>query len=313
MRVLGAGQNWMDIAGLLAVGMAGYYTKLPAGSTVAAVSGNPGEFCLAAPRLVAEGKYHLAITTPLWYVTAAIEGRAPFTEPLPLNVVGVFPHNDRLMFAVRKETGLTSLHQIREQRYPLRVSMPTPEMQHPAAWVVTEILKQYGITMEDIVDWGGEILADRPKHLNSPSAIPVDPRFDAVFDEAMMTRRWKKITDEYDMVFLPVDEDVLEACVAQGMERGVIPAGYYRGLNDDVPTIDFSGWAMIARTDLPEDIAYLAAEALVERADSITERFEGPHGAMTSPLSVAELTATSLPIHPGAQKYYQQSLRRETR
>ncbi len=296
----------MDIGGLVAVGMAGYYSKLPDGSTVAAVSGNPGEFCMAAPRLVADGTYDLAITTPIWYVDAAIKGIAPFTEPLPLSVIGVFPHDDRLMFAVRTETGIRSLHDIRERQYPLKVSMPTPEMKHPAGWVVEKILAHYGIMPGDIERWGGEILSDRPKNMNSPHATPVDPRFDAVFDEAMMTHRWKKITDDHDMTFLPVDDDVLDALERDGMQRGTVSVGRFRGVEAPVATVDFSGWAMIARNDLPDEVAYLTAAALIERADDITARFQGPHGAMTSPLTLETLTDTSLPLHPGALAYYEE-------
>lgn len=304
LKLLAPGQNWMDIGGIIAVGMAGYYSKLPTGSTLAVVSGNPGELCLEAPRLVAAGIYDMAITTPLWYVKAAIEGRAPFSEPLPLCVIGVFPHDDRLMFAVRRETGIESLHDVRERRLPLKVSMPTREMRHPAGWVVEEVLAEYGISTHDIEAWGGEILRDRPKHMNSPLGTPVDPRFDAVLDEAMMTHRWKTITDDHDIRFLPLDDHVLAALRGRGMETAPIPAGRFRGVETAIPTLDFNGWAIIARTDMPDEVAALTAEALIEGADRITARFPPPHGAMTDRLTRAALTDTTPPIHPGARSYY---------
>src|SRR5262249_34846185 len=78
LRILGAGHNWMTVASLLAAGLGGYESPLPEGSTVAAISGDPGYMCMEAPRLVAEGHYHMAITTPWWYARMAIEGRGPF-------------------------------------------------------------------------------------------------------------------------------------------------------------------------------------------------------------------------------------------
>ncbi|MGW4201116.1 TAXI family TRAP transporter solute-binding subunit [Streptomyces sp. NPDC004726] len=310
LRMLGAGQNWMDVTSLAAVGMAGYYSPFPPGSTAAAITGNPGEMCMKAPQLVADGEYDMAVTTPLWYVRMAIEGRGPFTEPLPLSVVAVFPHDDRLAFAVRRETGLTSLNDIREQKYPLRLSMPTPEMHHPAGWVIDEILGRYGITRDDIESWGGEILHDRPQAMNSATEPPVDPTFDAVFDEAFMTRRWRRIAEAHDLRFLPVDDEVLAHCETLGMERGVIERGRQRGVDDDVPTVDFSGWALICRSDLHERIAYITASALDAKSAEISARFTGDFAAMTRPLDLSLLTDTDLPIHPGAQAYYDE--RRES-
>src|SRR5437879_4059341 len=66
IRILCAGGNWMRIGALLALGMDGYYSKLPKGSTVAAVTGDPGSSCNDAPRQVAEGNYHLALTPPIF-------------------------------------------------------------------------------------------------------------------------------------------------------------------------------------------------------------------------------------------------------
>ncbi|MEU5398084.1 TAXI family TRAP transporter solute-binding subunit [Streptomyces sp. NPDC005963] len=308
IRILGAGQNWMDVSSLVAVGLAGYYSALPPGSTAAAISGNPGEMCMKAPQLVTDGQYHMAVTTPLWYLKMAIEGRGPFTEPLPLSVIAVFPHDDRLAFAVRRETGLKSLSDIRAQKYPLRLSMPTPEMLHPAGWVIEEILAQYGLTREDIESWGGEILRDRPQALNSPTEPPVDPSFDAVFDEAFMTRRWRRLAEAHDLRFLPVDDDVLSHCEALGMERGVIEKGRQRGVDDDVPTVDFSGWALFCRSDMSERIAYLTAAALDAKSAEISARFTGDFAAMTRPIELARLTDTSMPIHPGAAAYYREQL-----
>lgn len=306
VRILGAGQNWMNIGSLIAIGLNGYYSALPGGSTVAAVTGDPGTMCMEAPRLVAEGEFHMALTTPLWYVRAAIEGRSPFREPLPLSVLAVFPHDDRLAFAVRRETGITSLQQIKDEKYPLRLSTPTPEMNHPAGWVVERVLARYGIALSDIETWGGEILRDRPRSQNSPTAIPVDPRFEAVFDEAIMTRRWHKITHEHDMRFLPIDPWVLESLVEEGMDAGVIAAGRFPGVAEDVPTVDFTGWPLICRSDMNEELAYLAVKAIEERAEQISRRFQEGFDGLTSRVDMHQLAATELPLHPGARAYYRE-------
>lgn len=306
VRILGAGGNWMSICSQAAIGLNGYYSQLPQGTTVAVVTANPGEMCMKAPELVAQGAFHMAMTTPAWYVRMAIEGKGPFASKLPLSIIAEFPHDDRLVFAVRKETGITSLRQIREEQYPLRLSMPSVEMHHPAGWVVEEILRQYDLSPEKIESWGGKILRDRPRFQNLPKSVPVDPSFDALFDEAIMTRRWDRVTKENDMTFLAVDEEVLAHCEKMGMRRGFIPKGRLRGIDRDVPTIDFTGWALICREDMPERLGYLMAEALDVRQEQINQQFADDFPAMTSPFQAANVANTELPIHSGARAYFQE-------
>src|SRR5262249_34219288 len=144
----------------------------------------------------------------------------------------------RMVFAVRRETGIASLADIKRRQYPLRVSTPLRETRHVAAWCAEEVLKGYGFDFDDIESWGGEILRDRPRMLSGAGA-PVTEEFDAVFDEAIMTLRWKKLTESYDLNFLPVDEPILAAKEQRGWKRGSLKKGLFRGLDEDVPTFDF--------------------------------------------------------------------------
>ena len=41
----------------------------------------------------------------------------------------------------------------------------------------------------------------------------------------------------------------------KGWKRGAIPKGKFRGVDEDVPGIDFSGWWLFCRPDLDEEIA----------------------------------------------------------
>ncbi|WP_067479108.1 TAXI family TRAP transporter solute-binding subunit [Actinomadura hibisca] len=306
VRILCPGQNWMNIGSLLANGMGGYRSPLPDGSTIAAVTGTPpARLGMDGPRLVAEGRYQFAITTPTWALRMACEGKGPYAEPLPLKAVAGFAHDDRLALAVRTETGITSLGQLRDERRALKISMPGREMGHPARWVMDEILGWYGFSQEDLETWGGELLNDRPRSQNSPDAVPADPSFDAVFDEAIMTVRWQKLTTLYDLTFLPLDDDVLRRAVAMGMPAGVIERGRLRGVDQDVPTIDFSGWVLYTAADTPDELVGLAVRALDEQKDTVSARFTGPTRPLTSPVDMREVCRDlPVPLHPGAETYY---------
>ncbi|NRQ32177.1 hypothetical protein HII36_10060 [Nonomuraea sp. NN258] len=273
----------MTLAGELALGVA---ELLPPGATVATVTGRaPAALAWDGPRLVAAGHYDLAITTPGWHLT--------LTPELPLACLAAFPHDDQLALAVRRELGITSLSQVKG----LKVSMPGPDSGHPAHWALARILPMYGVEIGDL-----EILRDRPRSLHAPDLPPADPAFDAVFDEALMTMRWKNLTEQYDLDFLPLDPGVLEACADLGMTPGVLRAGRLRGVERDVPTIDFSGWYLYCARGLADELAYAAVQALDQRRHAIGERFPQPLPPLTGPIDLPG--DTPLPLHPGARAYY---------
>lgn len=305
LRILCSGGNWMRIGALLALGMTGYYSKLPKGSTVAAVGGDPGVTCHDAPLLVAHGDYDMAITTPIFYGQMAYEGRGLFDDPLPLRALAAFPHDDRLVMAVREETGITSLRDLVSQKPALRISTPPLESLHPACVVADEVLKAYGSSFERLQSQGAVILKDRPRNL-AEAPIPVDPSFEAIFDEAIMTKRWTRIFDSYSMRVLPLDEDVLSGMSAQGYPRGTISPGRLPGLKDEIPTLDFSGWLLFCRANLPDEIAALAVESLEEQAKAMEGLF-APGSGLTGAIDLHKLWQnTGMPLHPGAECFYRE-------
>jgi hypothetical protein len=90
-----------------------------------------------------------------------------------------------------------------------------------------------------------------------------------------------------------------------GYRPAVMTKSRFPGLPEDVSTIDFSGWPMVVRADMPNDVAYALCEAIELRQKSIpTDNFR--------PLSIADLCANNeeapydVPLHPGARKFYRE-------
>ena len=71
----------------------------------------------------------------------------------------MIPSPDQLAFAVTERTGLKSLHDIRDRRFPLRVSI-RGQMDHSLHLVVKEVLSAAGFSLDDVVSWGGQIRYD---------------------------------------------------------------------------------------------------------------------------------------------------------
>ena len=319
VRLLTPGANWLKTGSMMALGLSGYFSPLPEGSTVSVHTGHTGRMCLEGLGLVDAGKYHFGITTPPWLLRCAAEGRGAFgfgEKPLRLKSVGAFPHNDQLAFAVRSDLGIKSLRQLKEQKVPLRISTAPTHLGHPTGWVLDAVLAEYGRQIEDFEKWGGAVIYNdrQPNFMEkvpkgNPDRVTAMKagEMNAVFDEAIMTPAWKEIADNVDLTFLPVDRDVLEAVERMyGMRSTVIPKGRLRGVNQDIPTIDFAQWIIYCREDLPDRLVYLMMEGIEQQRQQIESLFR-PGQGLTSEIKLSEMCkGLELPMHPGAEQFYRE-------
>ncbi|MGH8515254.1 MAG: hypothetical protein ACREV8_15200, partial [Gammaproteobacteria bacterium] len=211
-----------------------------------------------AIRAVAEGKFSLAWVNPSVLLTMAHRGKGPFRKRLPVRALAVFPSYDVMGFAVRESTGITSITQIKKQRFPLKVSIRRSDKaarkDDSTMFTVAEVLRAAGFTLEDIRRWGGEIhLAGRPSDPARRADIESGAA-DAVFDEGI--KSWARTALENGFRFLPVEGSVLKHMTALGFRPAPMSSSRFEGMAADVQTLDFSGWPMIVRADMPDDVAY---------------------------------------------------------
>ena len=256
---------------------------------------------------VADGKYALAWVNPSAAVTLAYRGTGPFRKKLPLRVIATFPSYDVMGFAVQKSTGLTSLAQIKKDRFPLRLSTNVTSKQaltaSPTMFTVTAVMKAAGFTLDDLRKWGGKVESvSRPSHPDRREAIQKGT-VNAVFDEGI--KSWGQTAVDTGFVFLPIEGQVLKRLSAMGYLTSVVPKSRFKGLPADVATVDFSGWPMVVRADMPNDVAYALCEAIEKRKDFIpTDNFK--------PVDIGQLCANdeeapyNVPLHPGARRFYRE-------
>ena len=139
----------------------------------------------AAIDQVARGEVQVAIINPAGPLALALRGTGPFSSPIPVRAITVIPSPDQLAFAVTERTGLKSLHDIRDRRFPLRVSM-RGQMDHSLHLVVKEVLSAAGFSLDDVVSWGGQVRYDAGLP-NSPTRLGAVQRgeVDMIIDEAV--------------------------------------------------------------------------------------------------------------------------------
>ena len=258
-------------------------------------------------KLLAEGKVSVAWINPSASVTLAYKGTGPIGRPIPLRTIAVFPSWDVMGFAVHESTGVTSLEQIKKERVPLRLSTgPTGAremIESPVTFMVHSALKAAGFTVADIRKWGGKIHeVSRPSHPDRRTGIE-NGTINAVFDEGI--KSWGQTALDHGFRYLPIEGVVLGRLKAMGYRPGILPKTYFKGMKGNISTIDFSGWPLVVRADMPNDIAYALCEALEVRRKVIpTDNFK--------PLRISQLCANDaeapfdVPLHPGAKRFFRE-------
>ena len=288
----------------------GYYLELsllPRGKQENCISLSFAADSFRELELLAEGKVSVAWINPSASVTLAYRGKGPLRSPIPLRTIAVFPSWDVMGFAIHESTGITSLAQIKKQRFPLRLSTgPASKrdlIESPVTYMVSAAIKAAGFTFADIVKWGGTIQAvSRPSHPDRRAAIE-DGKVNAVFDEGI--KSWGQSALDHGFRYLPIDGPVLKRLKIMGYRPAILSKSHFKGMTANLPTIDFSGWPMVVRPDMPTEVAYALCEGIEARRREIpTDNFK--------PLEVAQLCANDeeapydVPLHPGAKRFYRE-------
>jgi len=244
-----------------------------------------------------------AICNPGGILAMAVHGAAPFRQPVPLRAITVFPQFDLWGIAVARSTGITSIADIRDKRYPLRVSL-RGQRDHSVHLVTDQVFAAYGFSLSDITEWGGELrytpgLPTAPGRLSAVESGELN----AVIDEAFPNYAPRAL--ELGMRFLPIDEPQLQQLEAIGLRRQTATRDEFPGLDESVVTVDFSGWPVFCLESAPDDMVTAFCAALEARKERIPWYGEGPMDlkVMCSDTKVAPV---AIPLHPAAERFWRQ-------
>jgi len=103
---------------------------------------------------------------------------------------------------------------------------------------------------------------------------------------------------------LPIPDDVLNKLREQGYifyVRQVVPKDTYNGVEEDTPTLAVKAMLAVS-TDLSEDTVYQMTKILFENVDQL----RAVHQKAQSISLETALEGMSIPLHPGAVKYYEE-------
>ena len=169
----------------------------------------------------------------------------------------------------------------------------------------------------ELRSWGGSYVTFRdlpsfaPEH-SSPFAYVGRVRkgeADAMIFEAMMLPDWQDLALEPGLSFIPAEENVLARIEGEtGWPRATVPAGYYPGQTEPFQTLDFADFLLVCRDDLPDDLGHLVAYCMGETKDLLGQQYRHvppERSGVTYPLDPVKMGRVPIPLHPGAQGYYE--------
>ncbi|HUK61397.1 MAG TPA: TAXI family TRAP transporter solute-binding subunit [Stellaceae bacterium] len=266
---------------------------------------------LDSVQAVGRGQVDAAFAVPSAFVPMTVEGKGIAKgEAFPqLRALGTMPQTDRLVVAVRAEHGIRSFEDFRRKAPKLRIACSQDDGVNTIGFAAQRLMEAAGLPRTRIAEWGGSYVErERP---NDCVALVREGKADAIIHEAIMTQWWQDLANGTDMTFLPVEEETLATMMREyHWPRATLPAGYLKGMNDTFTTLDFSDFLMIARDDMPDDVAYLVAWCMCERRQ-VLERFyahiKPERSPVTYPLVPAKIATTSIPLHKGAERYYREA------
>ncbi|NLY88379.1 MAG: TAXI family TRAP transporter solute-binding subunit [Firmicutes bacterium] len=159
-----------------------------------------------------------------------------------------------------------------------------------------QILEAYGMTFDDII-------VNNLSFGDSAAAFK-DDKIDAFFCVAgAPTTAIVELATTNPINLLKIDDEHAVKLINKYpfYTKFAVPAGTYKGVDADVQTVAVVA-SFIVANDLSEDLVYKMTKALFENAEEIT--IGHPKGAELDPeYSVASI---SIPMHPGAEKYYKE-------
>ena len=159
------------------------------------------------------------------------------------------------------------------------------------------ILAAHGVDYDDLQALngtqaqGGDMLAD-----GSAAAV--------FLGGAVPTASITQAAASQDLLYLPYSEEAMEALTRHYLffDRATVPAGKYRGLDEDFHGLDVGSMHLIASADAADEKVYRITKTLYEARDQVVAK----HGAGRAINEKNVVRDTGTPFHPGAIRYYRE-------
>ena len=225
----------------------------------------------------------------------AWHGRDPFTEGELRNIraIGKYLSNAKQM-GVRADSDIQSIADLSDKRISVKESGSGTELE------IRRLFGEYDLTWETIEANGGRV-----DHLSITESVMSfrDGLLDSiVFDKNPPDANILELETSFPVRVIEIEQEILDSLKDKyAFGESTIPGGVYAGTPNDTKVYNVST-LVIARPDLPEDMAYAIAKAIYENTDTLAKKFK-ELGTMTPGSGSQDV---GIPFHPGAARYFKE-------
>lgn len=258
---------------------------------------------VANPMVVEQGKAEIAmsnVATSVW----AMNGEELYQGKKATNIRSLVGGlNPVYMAAIVKndfikKTGLDTMDKIFTSGKPIRIVMKPQGSNVPPT--VDLMLAAYGLDRAKIKAQGGEIIQVNPEQ--TPD-IMREGRADILLDTVLKGHPMiTEVALTADVTFMDLSEKALKKLSENGLKAAKYPE-WFKGQKGPTWGADF-GTHLIARADLPDDVAYKVVKTFIEKRDDLVKAYPA-FGAFNAK-DAAKPENNGIPLHPGAAKYYKE-------
>ncbi len=217
----------------------------------------------------------------------AREGTLGFEKPIPqiLGLAALYP--EYVQIVALADSGVASLSDLSGKAVAVGAAGSGTEEN------ARQILEAAGLSMDAL---------GRVEHLSAADAVTALGTGDidaAFFTFGLGTPAINDLATKQALAFVPVDGDAKQKLLAKYSfySEGVIAANSYAGVESDVPTVTVTA-TLVAREGVPDEVVEATLADLYDHLDV----FDG--GRLADLTAKSGEAGLSLPLHPGAKKYY---------
>lgn len=233
-------------------------------------------------------------------LTAFKNGTEPYKTPTTKGIASIINLQDRINYQIVSPEA-SPVKDLRDLKTMKNVNVGVGSTGGSTEKIFRNLLKEYGITYDDIRANGGKIVTNG---FDDIANMVKDGQID-VFVWIGPGEAWfiVDVSGSVPLKFLSIDPEIAEKAAAKmGIHVGTLPAEFYKGKVGPNVTTFWDTNAIFVRDNLTEESAYALTKAIIEGKEDIAR-------ANPSWVSIDPKTAWQgnvFPLHPGAEKYYRE-------
>ncbi|HPF44004.1 MAG TPA: TAXI family TRAP transporter solute-binding subunit [Syntrophomonadaceae bacterium] len=240
-----------------------------------------------------------ACMTNTFMALAATSGEDPYEKKMDNLAAVTYLMPEVYQIVINDDLGIDSFNDFIDNKMKIRISAGMTGS--ATAQFVQQLLSAYGLSIQDTIDWGCEIVY---QNIDNSAQMLTDNRIDMmVVGIFLPTPTIQELAQNKDIALLTIDPEVInKLCSQQKYYNYVIPAGTYTFLKEDLKTVNNNAIIAVPKNSSEENV-YKMTKAFHENLDYL----KTIHASMAGITAEQMINNLGIDLHPGAEKYYREA------